>query len=109
MSATVVASDGRFSAVRGPHSASLASRRRKMPSMVRAGDAMATGVASGTGQAAGRPASGSRIMPLKNPEAAPLGLPGRTLTVMSRTLRPRTKPLRVKSATSCSPMNFWMP
>ena len=28
---------------------------------------------------------------------------------MSRTLRPRTKPLRVKSATSCSPMNFWMP
>ena len=27
-------------------------------------------------------------------EAAALGLPGRTLTVISRTLRPRTKPLR---------------
>ena len=41
------------------------------------------------------PASGSRIMPLKKPEAAPLGRPGRTLTVIGRTLRPAMKPLRV--------------
>ncbi len=53
----------------------------------------ATGVSSGTGQAARTPASGSRIMPLKKPEAAPLGWPGRTLTVISRTLRPRDEAL----------------
>ena len=34
------------------------------------------------------PASGSRMMPLKKDEAAPLGLPGRTVTVISRALRP---------------------
>ena len=32
-----------------------------------------------------------------------------TLTVISRTLRPAKNPLRVKSATSCSQMNFWIP
>jgi hypothetical protein len=68
--------------------------RAHQPSMVRAGEARATAVSRGTGQAARWPASGSRIMPLKKLEAAPLGLPGRTLTVISRTLRPRMKPLR---------------
>ena len=63
--------------------------------MVLPGDASATGVSAGTGTCARMPASGSRTMPLKKPEAAPLGLPGRTLTVMGRTLRPATKPLRV--------------
>ena len=62
--------------------------------MVRAGDDSATRVSSGTGQAPRSPASGSRIMPLKKLEAAALGRPARTATVISRTLRPRTKPLR---------------
>jgi hypothetical protein len=65
-----------------------------IPSIVRAGEASATGVSGGTGQAAFWPASGSRIIPDRKLDAAPLGLPGRTLTVIRRTLRPRMKPLR---------------
>jgi hypothetical protein len=43
-----------------------------------------------TGQTASTPASGSRMMPLKKDEAAPLGRPGRTVTVISRAARPST-------------------
>ena len=77
--------------------------------MLPAGEPRATAVAAGTGQRARSPASGSRTMPLRKLDAAALGRPGRTETVIRRTLRPRTRPRRVKSATSCSPMNFWMP
>ena len=63
--------------------------------MARAGEASATSVAGPTGQAARWPASGSRMMPDMKPEAAALGRPGRTLTVISRMLRPRRNPLRV--------------
>ena len=47
-----------------------------------------------TGQIASSPASGSRTMPEKKDDAAPFGLPGRTVTVMSRAERPSTWPLR---------------
>jgi hypothetical protein len=50
-----------------------------------------------TGQIASTPDSGSRMMPLANEDAALFGLPGRTVTVGSRRLRPSTKPLRVMS------------
>ena len=43
-----------------------------------------------TGQTASTPASGSRTMPEKNDDAAPFGLPGRTVTVIRRALRPST-------------------
>ena len=91
----VVVSAGRVSAVRGPHCASATSAARSRPSMVRAGDDSATGVSGSTGHTERCPARGSRSMPLRKLDAAPLGRPGRTLTVISRTVRPRTKPLRV--------------
>ena len=50
-----------------------------------------------TGQIASTPASGSRMMPLANDDAALFGLPGRTVTVGRRRLRPSMKPLRVMS------------
>ena len=80
-----------------------------MPSIVLAGEESAIGVSGGTGHAARRPASGSRTIPERKLEAAAFGAPGRTATVIRRTVRPRRNPLRVQSATSCSPMNFWMP
>ena len=55
------------------------------------------------------PASGSRMMPLANDDAARFGLPGRTTMVGSRIERPSTMPLRVKSATRYSPITFCVP
>ncbi len=52
---------------------------------------------------------GSRMMPLKNDEAAALGLPGRTVTVIRRAERPSMKPLRVQSAISCSHISLCVP
>ena len=91
---TVVDRAGRLMAVRAPHASSLASAARISPSMVRAGEESATAVSGGTGHTARTPARGSRIMPLKKLDAAPLGLPGRTLTVISLTFLAQTKPLR---------------
>ena len=54
-----------------------------------------SGVSGATGQVARSPASGSRMIPETKLDAAALGLPGRTATVISRTERPRTNPLRV--------------
>ena len=59
------------------------------------GDTSQMRVDASTGQLASTPASGSRMMPLANEDAALFGLPGRTLTVGSRRLRPSRKPLRV--------------
>ena len=59
------------------------------------GEAIHICVAAGTGSTASRPDSGSRMIPEAKPEAAPFGLPGRTTTVGTRTLRPSMKPLRV--------------
>jgi hypothetical protein len=56
--------------------------------MVERGDAMGCKTSGDTGQTDGMPANGSRMMPLKNEDAAPLGLPGRTVTVIKRALRP---------------------
>jgi hypothetical protein len=44
----------------------------------------------------------------QKPDAAALGR-GRTLMVISRMARPRRNPLRVKSASNCSPMTFCTP
>ena len=63
--------------------------------VARSGEARATSVSGSTGQTARWPASGSRMMPEKNPDAAALGRPGRTLTVASLMARPRRNPLRV--------------
>ena len=60
-----------------------------------AGEATGCVTDGSTGRIASCPASGSRMMPLKNELAAPLGLPGRTVTVFSRAERPSMKPLRV--------------
>ena len=43
-----------------------------------------------TGQIASMPASGSRMIPEKNDDAAPFGLPARTVTVIRRAERPST-------------------
>src|SRR2546429_314021 len=50
---------------------------------------------SATGSSASRPASGSRMMPEKKPEAALLGLPGRTTMLGRRIPTPSQKPRRV--------------
>src|SRR5256885_8540088 len=91
----VVVIPGRVIAVRLPQAASLTAAARTIPSMVRRGEDNATGVSGETGQGARSPASGSRMMPDMKLEAAAFGLPGRTATVISRTERPRMKPLRV--------------
>ena len=49
---------------------------------------------SATGSTASSPASGSRMMSEKKPEAALLGLPGRTQIVGSRMPMPSKKPRR---------------
>ena len=50
---------------------------------------------SSTGSTASIPASGSRMMLEKNPDAARLGLPGRTEIVGSLMATPSRKPRRV--------------
>src|SRR5947209_924104 len=84
----VVVSAGRFIAVRLPHEASLASAASMMPCKVRRGEHSATGVPGGTGHTERLPASGSRMIPDRKLDAAALGLPGRTDTVIKRTDRP---------------------
>ena len=91
----VVVSAGRFSAVVLPQAASSAATARSIPCRVRRGEDSATGVSGGTGQGARSPASGSRMIPDMKLDAAAFGRPGRTETVISRTERPRTNPLRV--------------
>ena len=49
---------------------------------------------SATGRIASLPASGSRMMPEKKPDAALLGAPGRTQIVGSRMPTPSRKPRR---------------
>ena len=61
---------------------------------MRAADVSGCETSGPTGQIASSPASGSRTMPEKNDEAAPFGLPGRTVTVIRRAERPSMKPLR---------------
>ncbi len=50
---------------------------------------------SATGRIASCPASGSRMMPEKKPDAALFGLPGRTTIDGSRMPTPSRKPRRV--------------
>ena len=51
---------------------------------MRRGEARATRRSGLTGQTAGRPARGSRMIPDRKPEAAAFGRPGRTDTVIRR-------------------------
>src|SRR5215469_15286366 len=94
ISPTVTVTDGRLTAVGSPHAVGAASAARSSPSIARAGELSATAVSGGTGAFADRPASGSLMMPDRNPDAAALGRPGRTLTVIKRTDRPWMNPLR---------------
>ena len=73
----------------------LASNTVIRPCTVFDGDDTGCVTLASTGQVVSTPARGSRMMPLKNEDAAPLGLPGRTVTVIRRAERPSTKPLRV--------------
>jgi hypothetical protein len=81
-------------AVRLPQVASSTAAARRIPSIVRRGDDSATGVSGSTGHRARSPA-GFAMIPDRKPDAAALGRPGRTDTVMSRTDRPRTNPCGV--------------
>ncbi len=97
ISPTRTLSAGRFSASAAVEARRGSPRRpRSVPSTVRAGDDTGCDtLGDRPGRSPRRPASGSRMMPLKNDEAAPFGLPGRTVTVISRAARPSMKPLRV--------------
>ena len=66
-------------------------------------------VCGDTGHSARSPASGSRMMPLANDDAALFGWPGRTVIVGRRSERPSIMPLRVMSWTSSSPIAFCVP
>ena len=59
-----------------------------LASTVARGDDTGCDTSGDTGQTDSCPASGSRMMPLKNELAAPFGRPGRTVTVIRRALRP---------------------
>ena len=61
---------------------------------MRATDVSGCETSGDTGQIASTPASGSRMIPEKNDDAAPFGRPGRTVTVIRRAERPSMKPLR---------------
>ena len=73
------------------------------------GDAIHSGVSSGTGQTVSIPASGSRMMPLTNDDAAALGVPGRTATVGRRQTMPSTNRFLEYSWTRSSAIAFSEP
>src|SRR6266545_5150317 len=73
------------------------------------GDVTHIAVSGATGQIASTPANGSRMTPLANDDAALFGLPGRTVTVGRRRLRPSIMPLRDMSWTSSSAIAFCVP
>jgi hypothetical protein len=66
-------------------------------------------VSSGTGQTVSMPASGSRMMPLTNEDAAALAGPGRTATVAKRQDIPSTNPFLEYSCTRSSTIAFSEP
>ena len=73
------------------------------------GELIHRSVSSGTGQTVSMPASGSRMMPLTNEDAAALGAPGRTATVGKRQAIPSTNPFLEYSCTSSSTIAFSEP
>jgi hypothetical protein len=72
---TVALTAGRLSASRPPSCSTLASWIAISPSTVRATEVSGCETVAGTGQIASSPASGSRMIPEKNDEAAPFGRP----------------------------------
>jgi len=95
MSATLTVSAGRFTAVRPPQAWPDDVAAHSSPPTALAGELSAASTPGPTGQIARWPASGSLMMPDRNPDAAALGRPGRTLTVIRRRARPSRNPLRV--------------
>src|SRR5258708_28817085 len=103
MSATVTVRAGRLTAVRPPQASSDDVAARSSPSIARAGEMMDASVRASTGQIARSPASGSRMMPDRKPDAAPLGRTGRTLTVAPTTAPPRSDPFRGETSRHYTP------
>ena len=95
ISATDTVSAGMVTAVRPPHASPDDVAAHSSAATALAGEASATSVLGSTGHTARWPASGSLIMPDRKPDAAALGRPGRTLTVIRRRARPSMNPLRV--------------
>ncbi len=83
------------SARRGPTLAVSIVAAWRMNSTAARGEACQCITLSETGSTASWPASGSRMMLEKKPDAALFGLPGRTQMVGSRRLMPSRKPLRL--------------
>ena len=83
------------SARRGPTVAVSRVAAWRMNATAARGEACQCITVSETGSTASAPASGSRMMLEKKPDAALLGLPGRTQMVGRRMLSPSRKPLRV--------------
>ena len=71
-----------------PHIEDEDSRAHSKPSSVLSSEERATRVSGGTGTTLFCPDKGSLNIPLKKLDAAPFGFPGRTETVIRRTLRP---------------------
>ena len=90
ISLTVTLRPGKFKAKRPCMASRLASKMVIKHLMVLLGEETECDTFSSTGQMDSMPANGSRMMPLKKEEAAPLGLPGRTVTVIKRAARPST-------------------
>ena len=108
-SATVADTPGSVSARRSPRRARSSPAAWSRKPIAAEGLANQWRTVSGTGRIAGWPASGSRMMPEKNPLAAALGLPGRTTMVGSRIDTPSISPRRDQSLTSASPISFCVP
>ena len=89
-SATLTVMPGAFSVRFQPHASAGNSMARISASTARSGDAIHIFASGCNGHTAASPFSGSRRILLMNPDAARLGLPGRTTIVGSRTQRPST-------------------
>ena len=88
ISRTLVVSPGRFSERSSSQSLSGVSWAWMNAATAARGDVIHSAVSGSTGQSDSSPASGSRMMPLANYEAAAFGFPGRTTTVGTRSARP---------------------
>jgi MFS family permease len=94
ISAGVTQMPGRFSVRQVPRRVPSSAIACTRLATTMSGDESHSRVSIGTGRFEGRPASGSRMIPLAKEEAAEFGFPGRTTMVGSRQTRPSTKPLR---------------
>ena len=94
-SPTVQATPGMVRLMRGPSFSRVSEAACTRKPAAERGLACQCITLSSTGSTASLPASGSRMMLEKKPEAALFGLPGRTQMVGRRMPTPSRKPLRV--------------